>query len=256
MTQDDSISTTYVATLPALADGSPPALFVEDEPAAKRFWDFFTANIRSPHTRRAYYNAIGKFSEFCALRGANNLSLVRPLHVAPYVESLRESFAKPMVKQHLAAIRMLFDWLVFGQIIDTNPAHAVRGPRHVVKKGRTPILTNEEARSLLAAADVTTPTGLRDRALIAVMIYTFARIGAVLQMNVRDYFTQGRPGRIRLHEKRGREHEAPCVSKLETYLDAYIALPASRTSRTARYGGLRAALRAPSPARRSRTATG
>ena len=91
-------------------------------------------------------------------------------------ESLRDNFAKPTVKQHLAAIRMLLDWLVVGHVIDMNPAHAVRGPKHVVTKGRTPVLNREEARALLAAIDVSTLTGsLRDRALIAVMIYTFAR---------------------------------------------------------------------------------
>jgi site-specific recombinase XerD len=129
-----------------------------------------TANIRNPHTRRAYYNAIGKFAEFCGARGVHDLSHVRPIHVAGYVESLRNDFAKPTVKQYLAAIRMLFDRLVVGLIIGVNSAHAVRGPKHVVKKGRTPVLNREEARALLASIDVSTLTGLRDRALIGVMI--------------------------------------------------------------------------------------
>jgi integrase/recombinase XerD len=93
---------------------------------------------------------------------------VKPVHVAGYVESLFVGFAKPTIKQHLAAIRMLFDWLVVGQIIDANPAHAVRGPRHVVTKGRTPVLSREEARALIASIDTSTLTGLRDRALIGV----------------------------------------------------------------------------------------
>ncbi len=202
---------------------TPPALFLKEARAAERFWDFFTANIRNPHTRRAYYNAVCKFSEFCAERGVHELEYVKPVHVSAYVESLRHGFAKPTIKQHLAAIRMLFDWLVVGQIIGANPAHAVRGPKHVVTKGRTPVLNREEARTLLSSIDTSTLTGLRDRAFIAVMIYTFARVGAVLQMNVGDYFTQGRRAWIRLHEKGGKEHEAPCVSKLETCLDAYIA---------------------------------
>jgi integrase/recombinase XerD len=205
-----------------LAEGSPPALFLKEARAAERFFDFFTANIRNKHTRRAYYNAACKFSEFCAEYGVNDLEHVKPVHVAGYVESLREGFAKPTIKQHLAAIRMLLDWLVVGQVMDVNPAHAVRGPKHVVTKGRTPVLNREEARSLLSSMDTSTLTGLRDRALIAVMIYTFARVGAVLQMNVGDYFSQGR-GWVRLHEKGGKEHEAPCVPKLEAYLDAYIA---------------------------------
>ena len=127
-----------------------PALFLQEARAAERFFDFFTANIRNKHTRRAYYNAACKFSEFCAERGVHDLAHVKPVHVAGYIESLREGFAKPTIKQHLAAIRMLFDWLVVGQIIDVNPAHAVRGPKHVVNKGRTPVLNREEARALLS----------------------------------------------------------------------------------------------------------
>ena len=207
----------------AAGDSSPPALFLKEARAAERFFDFFTANIQNKHTRRAYYNAVCKFSEFCAERGVHDLERVKPVHVAGYVESLRAGFAKPTVKQHLAAIRMLFDWLVVGQIMDVNPAHAVRGPKHVVTKGRTPVLNREEARALLSSIDTCTLTGLRDRALIGIMIHTFARVGAVLQMNVGDYFSQGRRGWVRLHEKGGKEHEAPCVSKLEGYLDAYIA---------------------------------
>jgi len=207
----------------AAGDGSPPALFIKEARAAERFFDFFTANIRNKHTRRAYYNAACKFSEFCAERGVHDLSQVKPIHVAGYIESLLPGFAKPTIKQHLAAIRMLFDWLVVGQVIAVNPAHAVRGPKHVVKKCRTPVLDREEARALLASIDASTLVGLRDRALIGIMIYTFARVGAVLQMNVGDYFSQGRRGWVRLHEKGGKEHDAPCVSKLEAYLDEYIA---------------------------------
>jgi site-specific recombinase XerD len=207
----------------AAVDSSPPALFLKAARAAERFFDFFTANIQNKHTRRAYFNAACRFSEFCAEHGVHDLAHVKPVHVAGYVESLRQGFAKPTIKQHLAAIRMLFDWLVVGQIIDVNPAQAVRGPKHVVTKGRTPVLNREEARALLSSINTSTLTGLRDRALIGIMIYTFARVGAVLQMNVGDYFSQGRRGWVRLHEKGGKEHEAPCVPKLEAYLDAYIA---------------------------------
>jgi integrase/recombinase XerD len=141
------------------------------------------------------------------------------------------------VKQHLAALRMLFDWMVIGQVIPMNPAHAVRGPKYVVKKGKTPVLTAEEARELLDSIPIVRNTarkgqpeslepvvvGLRDRALIAVMVYSFARVSAVLKMKVCDYFVQGRRGWVRLHEKGGKEHEVPCHHNLETYLDEYIA---------------------------------
>jgi site-specific recombinase XerD len=220
-----STEVTLLDPLQGLADigAKAPGLFLKEARAAERFFDFFTANIQNENTRRAYYNAACRFSAFCSEHGVHDLAHVKPVHVAGYVESLREGFAKPTIKQHLAAIRMLFDWLVVGQIIEVNPAHAVRGPKHVVTKGRTPVLNREEARALLSCIDASTLTGLRDRALIAVMIYTFARVGAVLQMKVGDYFRQGRRGRVRLHEKGGKEHEAPCVPKLEAYLDAYIA---------------------------------
>ena len=207
------------ATLAARIDGNP-AIFTPSAAAAERFMGFFTAHIRNVHTRRAYYRVACVFSAWCAERGLHALTDVRPMHIAAYIEGL--PLAKPTVKQHLAALRMLFDWLVVGQIIAVNPAHAVRGPKHVVKKGRTPVLEGDEARALLAAIDTSTLTGLRDRALIGVMLYTFARIGAVLQMNVRDYFSQGRRSWVRLHEKGGKEHEAPCIVKLAVYLDEYI----------------------------------
>jgi site-specific recombinase XerD len=207
----------------------PPALFLPNEKASERFFGFFTANIRNKNTRRAYYKAACRFSDWCESRGLFDLGQVKPPHVAAYIEMLGlpepqgQGLSKPTVKQHLAALRMLFDWLVVGHILDTNPAHAVRGPKYSQKKGRTPVLDRDEARALIAAIDTGSLTGLRDRALIGVMIYTFARVGAVLQMNVGDYFSQGRRGWVRLHEKGGKEHEAPCIPKLETYLDEYIA---------------------------------
>jgi site-specific recombinase XerD len=199
-----------------------PALFLPDAKAAERFMGFFSVHIRNLNTRRAYYRVAEAFSDWCAGRGVHRLADVRPMHVAAYIEGL--PLAKPSIKQHLAALRMLFDWLVIGHVIEVNPAHAVRGPKHVVKKGRTPVLERDEARTLLDSIDTDTFIGLRDRALIATMIYTFARIGAVLQMNVADYYSQGRRGWVRLHEKGGKEHASPCVAKLETYLDEYIAL--------------------------------
>jgi site-specific recombinase XerC len=93
---------------------------------------------------------------------------------------------------------MPFDWLVVGHVLDVNPAHAVRGPKYSQKKGKTPALGREEARALLAVIDTSSLTGLRDRALIGIMIYTFTRIDAVLQMNVGDYFSQGGRGWVRL----------------------------------------------------------
>src|SRR5262249_38363570 len=103
-----------------------------------------------------------------------------------------------------------------------NPAHAVRAPKYSVKKGKTPVLTREEARELLDAIDTSSLIGLRDRALIGLMVYTFARVGAAIQMKVEDYFIQGRRGWVRLHEKGGKLHSVPCHHNLGKYLEDYI----------------------------------
>jgi site-specific recombinase XerD len=144
------------------------------------------------------------------------------MHVAAYIRALGKDFEKPTVKQHLAAIRMLFDWLVVGQVVAINPAHAVRGPKHAVKRGKTPVLTPDEARKLLDSIDVTTVVGLRDRALIGMMAYSFARVSAVVSMRVEDYYSAGKRWWVRLHEKGGKRHEMPCHHNLEAYLDAYL----------------------------------
>jgi site-specific recombinase XerD len=197
-------------------------LYSPNVAAAKRFIEYFAANIRNVNTRRAYLHAVREFADWCALQGFHEIVDIEPLHVAGYIEQLTERLAKPSVKQHLAAIRMLFDWLVVGQIVTTNPAAPVRGPKYTVKKGKTPVLAQDEARELLNSIDVSTVMGLRDRALVAMMIYTFGRVGAVLKMRVEDYYTQGRRGWVRLHEKGGKRHEMPCNHHLEEYLDAYL----------------------------------
>jgi len=198
-------------------------IFAPTPKAAKRVLEFFTAQINNDHTRRAYLNATRRFAIWCDRNGIRELVDVEPLHVAAFVKELQGQFAPPTVKQHLAALRMLFDWLVTGHVIEVNPAHAVRGPKHVVKRGKTPVLASDEARELLDSIDVSTRKGLRDRALIGVMVYTFARVNAVIKMKVKDYYTQGRRGWVRLHEKGGKEHEVPCHHTLEQYLDEYIA---------------------------------
>lgn len=199
-----------------------PALFVPTPEAGKRFIEFFTASIRNPNTRRAYFRAATEFAAWCQAAELTELRDIEPLHVAAYVETLQDRLAAPSVKLHLAAIRMLFDWLVVGQVLATNPASSVRGPRFSAKKGKTPILTAEEARKLLNSIDVNTIVGLRDRVLIALMTYTFARVGAATQMTCEDVYIQGRRTWVRLHEKGGKRHEMPCHHTLEAYLAAYV----------------------------------
>jgi site-specific recombinase XerC len=111
---------------------------------------------------------------------------------------------------------------VTGQVVPANPAASVRGPGHVVRRGRTPVLAPEEARALLDGIDVATPAGLRDRALVGLMVYSFARVGAALGMRVEDVYVQSRRLWVRLREKGGKAHAMPCHHNLETYLHAYL----------------------------------
>jgi site-specific recombinase XerD len=137
------------------------------------------------------------------------------VHVAVYIEQLQKARSAPTAKLRLAALRHLFDWLVIGQIMQVNPAAAVRGPRHIVGDPA-------EARQLIDAIDVTTVIGLRDRALIGLMVYSFARIGAAIGTQVEDVYSQNRRLSVRLHEKGGKQHAMPCHHNLEAYLHEYI----------------------------------
>jgi site-specific recombinase XerD len=200
-----------------------PAIVADaGDAAAKRFLEFFAVTIRNKNTRTAYLHAASRFFAWCEHHELGALDEIEPLHVAAYIEALGKDFEKPTVKQHLAAIRMLFDWLVTGQAVATNPAHSVRGPKHVVKTGKTTVLDAEQARLLLDSIDTSTIVGLRDRALISVMTFAFARIGAVVAMRVEDYYPTGKRWWVRLHEKGGKRHEMPAHHNLEAYLDAYI----------------------------------
>jgi integrase/recombinase XerC len=200
----------------------PAIIAAAGERAGMRFLEFFAANIRNPHTRRAYARAADEFLAWCAASGVSSIGAVEPVHVAAWIEAGTRALAAPSVKQRLAAIRHLFDWLVTGQVAPVNSAASVRGPRHVVTSGQTPVLDPSEARALLDSIDTASVVGLRDRAFIGLMVYSFARIGAALGMTVEDVFTQNRRLWVRLREKGGKRHAMPCHHNLEEYLTGYL----------------------------------
>jgi site-specific recombinase XerD len=208
--------------LVALTDRTPALVAAAGPRASYRFLEFFTANIRNPHTRRAYARAAVEFFDWLAAHGVTRLTAIESVHVAAYIEQLQKARSAPTAKLRLAALRHLFDWMVIGQIMPVNSAGAVRGPRHIVRRGKTPVLDPAEARQLIDAIDTTTIIGLRDRALIGLMVYSFARIGAALGMRVEDVYPQNRRLWVRLHEKAGKQHAMPCHHNLETYLHEYL----------------------------------
>jgi len=206
----------------ARPEGIPAIVTATGEPGFRRFVEFFTVNIRNANTRRVYHRNACQFLDWCSERKVDELGQIEPVHVAAYIEGLQGRLSPPTVKQNLAAIRMLFDWFVTGQIVPINPATSVRGPKYSAKSGKTPVLSAEEARHLLDSIDTSHVVGLRDRAIMALMVYTFARVGAMVAMKVEDYYPQQKRWWVRLHEKGGKRHEMPAHHNLEKYLDEYI----------------------------------
>lgn len=206
----------------------PAAIEMMGDGAKESFVDFFTARIRNANTRASYFRSVCRFMDWIENRGIG-LAELRTFHVAAYVEQLGlpkaeggAGYAIATVKQHLASLRMFGAFLVVRQVIPINPAADVSGPKQVVREGKTPVMDGADARALFASIDVTKPSGMRDRALLGVMVYTFSRISAALTLEVGDYFQSGRRMMIRLHEKGGRQHDVPVHHTLIEYLDEYL----------------------------------
>jgi site-specific recombinase XerD len=196
------------------------------ERAAARTFEFLTAAIQNPNTRRAYHHATGRFMRWCLDRNIALGQVTGPI-IAAYIEELGRTLAPLSVKQHLAAIKHWGDYLVTGHVLETNPAQSVRGPRYSQTTGKTPVLEREQARALLDSIDATTVVGARDKALIAVMLFSFARVGAVVKMKARDYRGAGTASAsLSLHEKGGKFHRVPAHHMAAAHLDVYVALAA------------------------------
>ncbi len=205
----------------------PAQIVRADEKTQRRFLEFFAATIRNKNTREAYYRAVCKFFAWCEKRGVGEVTQVEPLLVAAFIEQETERHQAQTVKQELAAIRKLFDYLVTGQIVPFNPASSVRGPSYSIDVGKTPVLSREDARQMLESIPIYKDKepdllGLRDRALIGLMVYSFARVSAVVHMKVSDYRQEGKRFQVSLHEKGGKFHRLPVHHKAEEYLDEYL----------------------------------
>ena len=208
------VATPATAIVPAIVANA-------GDQASERFFTFFTDTIRNRNTRAAYYRNACRFLAWAEAHGLA-LGTIKSYHVSAYVEEISLTLSPPSVKQHLATIRMLCDWLILGHVLEINPAAAVRGPKHVVKTGKTPILSAVMARQLLDGIGDGDLVRLRDRAVIAVCLFSFARIEAALGMDVGDYYPNGKRWWFRLREKGGKDHEMPAHHNAEAYVDAYI----------------------------------
>ena len=206
--------------LPAVFEASlPPLIETAGADVQERFLEFFAAQMRNKNTRAAYGRAVGQFFNWADRQGLA-LRSITPIAVSAYVE--QHDGAPATVKQHLAAIRQLFDWLQTGGAIDLNPAEPVKGPKHVVEEGSTPILTAEEAREFIEGLPTGSIKDKRDKAIIGVLTYTFARVSAIVRLERSDYYRAGRRWRVRLKEKGGKQRDVPLHHKAKDYLDAYL----------------------------------
>jgi site-specific recombinase XerD len=215
-------STAVLAILqaPGFSMGLPTLIADAGAEAAQRTLEFFTARIPNAHTREAYGRAVLRFCAWCDKHGVPLASITSPV-VAAYLQTLLQSLSVASAKLHLSALRHWLDWLTERGVLSVNPAAAVRGPRLVVHEGKTPVLERDEARALFESIDGDDLVSLRDRALIAIMLFGFVRVGAVVKMRVRD-FDDAREAWLVLHEKGGKDRRIPAHHLVRGYVRAYV----------------------------------
>lgn len=184
--------------------------------------EFFSARISNENTREAYTRDALRFAKWCT-ENSLGLESITPVHVAGYRDQLvREGMSPATVKRHLSALRMLFSHMVTTGAMPYNPAREVKTQPVRRAEGKTPALDPQQMRQLFESFDPQKPIDLRDRALIGVMAYTFARVSAACKLTAADYVDLGRQTLIKLREKGGVEREIPCHPALAEYLDAWL----------------------------------
>lgn len=210
-------------------DTIEPPVIIEQAGKNARFAyaEFFGDEIASDFTRKAYRHAVHRFLLWCEAEGFE-LARIPPGSVGHYIRTLTTAEArpasKPTQKLHLAAIRRFFDNLVQRHAIVLNPAASVRGPRLRNVTGKTPATDPAQARALLHSVSTAHVVGLRDRAILATLMYTACRVGAVSKLRLRDFYSDGRQHYLRFDEKGGAERQIPCRHDLQGYIEEYIAV--------------------------------
>jgi site-specific recombinase XerD len=206
-----------------------PAIIAEaGEHAADATLEFFTARIPNAHTRKAYGRAVFTFCSWCAARRVS-LQNLKAATISAYLHGLQdgeEGMSLASVKLTASGLRHWLDFLTERGVLEHNPARSVRTPRLVVREGKTPVFSRDDGRRLFASLDDAAVSGdlraLRDRALMALMLYGFVRVGAAVAMRVRDFEDEGEHANLVLHEKGGKERRIACHHKTREYLRAYV----------------------------------
>jgi integrase/recombinase XerD len=210
------------AEAPALAEQMPAVLSRAGQAAIFAAEEFFFGKIRNEHTRLAYLRAVRMFLLWCEER---SLELVRvtPKDIGQYMDGLKKrNLSVATRKQHLAGLRHFLDGLVTRHAILLNPALSVRGDRYQVIDGKTPEITVKGARELLQSIKTEKLVALRDRAIIAILIYTASRAGAVAKLRRGSFYHAGDQWMLHFEEKGGKSREIPVRHDLEQMISAYM----------------------------------
>jgi integrase/recombinase XerD len=186
------------------------------------------ARTPSVHTRAAYVNDLKQFVAFAGLEQGEweGLMRIRPGDVAAWRDSLQAAGqTNATVRRKLTAVRSLYSFLIIYGYTGANPAHGkfVQAPS-VGKDGKTPGLSPKECRRLLDSPDPLTPSGVRDRALLAVLAYTGCRVGELTRLKVRSYRLSGGHRVLAIHGKGGKERQVPLHPEAFERLDGWIQL--------------------------------
>ena len=184
--------------------------------------EFFFGTIRNEHTRRAYLHAVKLFLNWAEKHGGGELTQIAPWHVGKYFEELAATTSIATRNQHLSALRHFFDGMVTRHAIVLNPALSVRGERYTAVEGKTPEISIDQARQLLASLDTTHVIGLRDRAILAILVYTSSRAGAVAKLRRGNFYNAGQQWMLHFSEKGGKSREIPVRGDLQELISAYI----------------------------------
>src|SRR5262245_45839410 len=232
----DELMKASAPNVPAVSSGQALPVLVERAGGAARFaWDeFFFAEHHNPHTQKAYMRAVERFLAWAEGQGVE-LPAITPGMIGQYLVGLGGSAAKRNL--HLAALRGFFDRLVNRHVVVLNPASTAKGVKETVVEGKTPEITLEQARALLASIQVAKVVddgqggkteipllvGLRDRAILATLAYTICRAEAVAKLRLHDFQEDGTQYVLRFQEKGGKSREIPVRHDLEGYILAYVA---------------------------------
>ena len=197
-----------------------PSIVTSAGAAANFAYDEFVyGKLRNTSTRKNYKHATRQFLMFCEQR-QRELTQIMPRDVGEYLDLM--PVASATKKLHLAALRHFFDVLVNRHVVLLNPAASVRGPRLQVVEGKTPEIGVRQARRLLHSIEDTDVVALRDRAVLAILIYTAVRVGAVADLRVVDFFDTGDQYYLRFQEKGGKSRQIPCRHDLQRFLMEYL----------------------------------